>query len=80
MKEKHLKIPDPSEHFSYVIINNSPHYKDDGRKSIRIADYIEFLKIAKEHNMKIDINYYLEKTVTMCTYFINKDIIFNYIN
>ena len=32
---------------------------------------MEYLDFAKEHNMKIDINYYLEKTAGLCARFIN---------
>ena len=34
---------------------------------------MEYADIAKEQNMKIDINYYLEITTAMCVHFINED-------
>ncbi|RIB27452.1 hypothetical protein C2G38_2160543 [Gigaspora rosea] len=34
---------------------------------------VQFPDIAKELNMEIDINYYLEKTVGLCAHFINDD-------
>ncbi|CAI2200305.1 9520_t:CDS:2, partial [Funneliformis geosporum] len=34
----------------YVKVNDSPHYKEDGLKSIRKGDYMEYPKIAKEFN------------------------------
>jgi len=71
--EKNIKIPDSGEHFSYVVVNNDPRYKEDGTKSTRKGDYMEFANIAKEFNMEIDINYYLEQTVGMCARFINED-------
>ena len=71
--EKNIKIPDSGEHFSYVIVNDGPRYKEDGTKSTRKGDYMEFANIAKEFNMEIDISYYLEQTVGMCARFINKD-------
>ena len=71
--EKNIKIPDSGEHFSYVVVNDGAHYKEDDTKSIRKDDYMEFANIAKEFNMKIDIRYYLEQTVGMCARFINED-------
>ena len=71
--EKNINIPDSGEHFSYVVMNDGPHYKEDGMKSTRKGDYMEFANIAKEFNMEIDISYYLEQTVGMCIRFINED-------
>ena len=34
---------------------------------------MEFSEIAKEYNMEIDINHYLEKMVRMCVRFINEN-------
>ena len=34
---------------------------------------MEYVDIAKERNMEIDINYYLGTTVGMCARFINED-------
>jgi hypothetical protein len=53
--KKNIKIPDSGEHFSYVVVNDGPRYKEDGTKSTRKGDYIEFTNIAKEFNMEIDI-------------------------
>ncbi|RIA79364.1 hypothetical protein C1645_840873 [Glomus cerebriforme] len=71
--EKNIKIPDSGEHFSYVVVNDGPHYKEDGSKSTRKGNYMEFANIAKEQNMGIDIGHYLEQTVEMCARFINED-------
>ena len=74
MREKNERIPDPGEQFSYVVVKGPPLYNEKGRKEPhRIGDYIEYADIAKELNMEIDINYYLEKTVGMCARFINED-------
>ena len=74
--EKNIKIPDSGEHFSYVVVNDGPCYKEDGTKSTRKGDYMEFANIAKEFNMEIDISYYLKQTVGMCARFINEDDMF----
>ncbi|RIA82550.1 hypothetical protein C1645_835203 [Glomus cerebriforme] len=62
--------------FSYVVVNDDSRYKEDGMKSTRKGDYMEFVNIAKEFNMEIDVSYYLEQMVGMCTCFINKDDMF----
>ncbi|CAI2195182.1 8216_t:CDS:2, partial [Funneliformis geosporum] len=72
-RRKNIKIPDSDEQFSYVVVNDGPRYKEDGTKSTRKGDYMEFANIAKEFNMEIDIRYYLEQTVGMCARFINED-------
>ena len=71
MKEKKLSIPDPSERFSYVVVNGLP-LRDEKDQKIprRNADYMEYPDFAKEHNMEIDINHYLEKTAGLCARFI----------
>ena len=74
--EKNVKIPDSGEHFSYVVVNDGARYKEDGTKSTRKGDYMEFANIVKEFNMEIDVSYYLEQTVGMCTCFINEDDMF----
>src|SRR3954449_12710569 len=72
MKEKKMSIPDPSERFSYVVVNGLP-LRDEKDQKIprRNADYMEYPDFAKEHNMEIDINHYLEKTAGLCACFIN---------
>ncbi|RGB22618.1 hypothetical protein C1646_775809 [Rhizophagus diaphanus] len=40
---------------------------------MKFGDYMEYVGIAKEKNMEIDINYYLGTTVGMCARFINED-------
>ncbi len=72
-EEKNIKFPDSGKHFSYVVMNDGSRYKEDGMKSIRKGDYMEFANIAKEFNMEIDISYYLEQMVGMCARFINED-------
>ena len=72
MKEKKLSIPDPGERFSYVVISGPPLRDEKNRKiPRRNADYMEYPDFAKEHNMEIDINHYLEKTAGLCARFIN---------
>src|ERR1044072_5804082 len=72
MKEKKLSIPDPGERFSYVVISGPPLRDEKNRKiPRRNADYMEYPNFAKEHNMEIDINHYLEKTAGLCARFIN---------
>src|SRR3954452_13039845 len=63
MREKNKRIPDPSECFSYVVVKGPPFYnKEDKKKPHRVGDFMEYVDIAKEQNMKIDINYYLGTT------------------
>ncbi|GES83053.1 DNA polymerase family B-domain-containing protein [Rhizophagus clarus] len=74
MREKNEMIPDPGERFNYVVVKGPPLYNEEGQKEQhRVGDYMEYADIAKELNMEIDINYYLEKTVGMCAHFINED-------
>ena len=74
MRERNERIPDPGERFSYVVVKGPPLYNEQGRKvPHRVGDYMEYADIAKERNMKIDINYYLGTTVGMCACFINED-------
>ncbi|CAG8679080.1 6863_t:CDS:2, partial [Cetraspora pellucida] len=40
---------------------------------IKVDNYMEYLEFAKEQNMKININYYLESMLGLCAWFINKD-------
>ncbi|CAI2189653.1 4914_t:CDS:2, partial [Funneliformis geosporum] len=75
-QRKKYKDPDSGKRFSYIVVNDGPHYKKDDSKSTRKGDYMKFPEIAKEFNMKIDIRHYLEQTVGMCARFINKDNIF----
>ncbi|RIA82420.1 hypothetical protein C1645_835403 [Glomus cerebriforme] len=72
-REKNIKIPDSGEHFSYVVVNDGPRYKENGTKSSRKGDYMEFANIVKEQNMEINIGHYLEKTMGLCARFINDD-------
>ncbi|CAI2181922.1 13022_t:CDS:2 [Funneliformis geosporum] len=45
-----------------------------GRKELhRVSDFMKYADIAKEQNMKIDINYYLEIIIAICVCFINED-------
>ena len=74
MRERNERIPNPGEWFSYVIVKGLSLYNKEGRKeSYRVGDYMEYVDKAKEFNMEIDINYYLDKTVGMCAWFINED-------
>ncbi|KAF0392177.1 DNA/RNA polymerase [Gigaspora margarita] len=67
-------LREASERFSYVVVKGE-RYRDENGRLIprRNANYMEFPDIAKEFNMEIDINYYLEKTVGLCARFINND-------
>ncbi|CAB5186435.1 unnamed protein product [Rhizophagus irregularis] len=74
MREKGLKIPDPGERFSYVLVKGERQRDEKGRLiARRIADYMEYPETVKKYNMEIDIYYYLEKTLGMCARFINED-------
>ncbi|RIA85344.1 hypothetical protein C1645_830949 [Glomus cerebriforme] len=74
MRERNERIPDPGERFSYIIVKGPLLYNKKSRKEPhRVGDYMEYTNIAKEENMKIDINYYLGTTVAMCACFINED-------
>jgi DNA polymerase elongation subunit (family B) len=74
MEERGKKKPDPGERFSYVVVKG-PRLRDEKGRLIpyRVGAFMEYADIAKEQNMEIDINYYLEKTVGMCARFINED-------
>ncbi|RIA96631.1 hypothetical protein C1645_815172 [Glomus cerebriforme] len=62
---------------NYVVIKGPLLYNKQDRKELhRVEDYMEYADNAKELNMEIDINYYLEKMVGMCTRFINENDIF----
>ena len=74
MKEKKLNIPDPGERFSYVIIKGERYRDEKGRLiSYRLGDYMEYPEFAKEQNMEININHYIESTLGLCARFINED-------
>ncbi|RIB15868.1 hypothetical protein C2G38_2191387 [Gigaspora rosea] len=74
IKEKKLNIPDPSEHFSYVVVKGE-RYCDEKSRLIpyRVSDYMEYPEFAKEQNMEININYYLESVLGLCALFINEN-------
>jgi len=74
MKEKQLNIPDPGEHFSYVVVKGERCRDEKGRLiQYRVGDYMEYPEFAKEQNMEININHYLESTLGLCARFINED-------
>ena len=74
IRERNKRIFDSGEQFSYIIVKGSHLHDEKGRLiPYRVGDYMEYLNIAKEQNMKIDINYYLGTTVGMCAHFINED-------
>ena len=74
MREKNKRISDPSEQFSYIVVKDLPLYNEEGRKELhRVEDYMEYADIIKEFNIEININYYLEKMIRMCVYFINEN-------
>ena len=74
MRERNERISDSSERFSYIVVKDLPLYNKESRKeSHRVGDFMEYVNITKEQNMKIDINYYLGTTVRMCAHFINED-------
>ncbi|CAB5208415.1 unnamed protein product [Rhizophagus irregularis] len=74
MERENERIPDPGEHFSYVVVKGPRLRNEKGRLiPYRVGDYMEYADIAKEQNMEIDINYYLGTTVGMCARFINED-------
>src|ERR1044072_1859575 len=43
--EKNIKISNFDKHFSYVVVNDSSRYKENGTKSTRKSDYMEFANI-----------------------------------
>jgi hypothetical protein len=74
MEERNERIPDPGERFSYVVVKSPPFYNKEARKKPhRVGNFMEYVNIAKEQNMEIDIKYYLGITVGMCAWFINED-------
>ena len=74
MREKNERISDPSKQFNYVVIKGPLLYNEQGRKvPHRVGNYMEYVDIAKEQNMEIDINYYLGTTVGMYVHFINEN-------
>ncbi|RIB03708.1 hypothetical protein C2G38_2286783 [Gigaspora rosea] len=74
MKEKKINIPDPGERFSYVVVKGE-RYRDEKSRLIpyRVGDYMEYPEFAKEQNMEININHYLESVLGLCARFINED-------
>ncbi len=74
IRERNKRIFDSGEQFSYIIVKGSHLHDEKGRLiPYRVRDYMEYLNIAKEQNMKIDINYYLGITVVMYARFINEN-------
>ncbi|CAG8641655.1 8224_t:CDS:2, partial [Acaulospora morrowiae] len=69
-----IKIKTSAEKFSHVIVKDPPFYNKKNRKEpYRISNFMEYADITKEQNIEIDINYYLEVTMTICVWFINED-------
>ncbi|CAG8770545.1 7682_t:CDS:1, partial [Dentiscutata heterogama] len=68
-------IPDPEECFSYVMVYPDKVFDLFGFKlTIRKADQMEFVDIAKELNRKLDLSYYFENTINrLCARFIIYD-------
>ncbi|CAI2192453.1 12292_t:CDS:1, partial [Funneliformis geosporum] len=74
MRERNKRIPDSSECFSYIIVKGPSLYNKEGRKEQhKVGDFMKYADIAKEQNMKIDINYYLETITAIYACFINED-------
>lgn len=55
----------PGERINYVIVKKYPfNYDIKGKKTkLSIGDKMEIAEIAKEENMKIDLDYYMEKSI-----------------
>ncbi|CAB4435828.1 unnamed protein product [Rhizophagus irregularis] len=74
MREKGLKIPDPGERFSFVVVKKPPLYSKKGKeKQVNVGERMEYSDNAKKDKMEIDINYYIDKTRGLCARFINND-------
>jgi len=71
---KYLYAPlEPGERFSYVLIDTDLLYDIRGRKiSIKQGDIMEYVYVAREQNMKINVVYYLvHYIIGICARFIN---------
>src|SRR6266516_1198241 len=69
------KIPDPGEHFSYVVLQPDTVFDLSGKKlKLPKADRMEFIDIAKELGRSIDLSHYFKNTITsLCARFIMYD-------
>ena len=59
------EIPEPGERFEYVVVEND--------SSQKVGDKMEYPKVARHLDKKIDISYYLKTVVSLCARFINYD-------
>lgn len=64
MKERGIKVK-PWERFNYVIVQKNPFFYDyRGRKqTLSVGDKMEYATQAKEMNMKIDLDYYMQGSI-----------------
>lgn len=66
MREGGFRIPEPYERFKVVVIRKYPYKYDlKGRQIVlKKGDKIEYLELAIEKNLEIDLNYYFEGELT----------------
>lgn len=64
MLERGIKVK-PWDRFNYVIVKKNPYFYDHRgcKKSLQVGDRMEYPKIAKELDMKIDLDYYMKKSI-----------------
>lgn len=60
MKENNLPLPEPYERFNYLMIKKYPYTYDLKGKQTKLngSDQMEYLEVAKENKMEIDLMYY----------------------
>lgn len=66
--------PEPGSRFSYLIVDSGPRINIRGMSegSPKKGDLMEYVEVAKKHNMLINVVYYLEHYVVgLCARFIN---------
>ncbi len=59
------EISEPGKQFEYVVVEND--------SSQKVGDKMEYPKVARHLDKKIDINYYLKSVVRLYVRFINYD-------
>lgn len=75
-KELDYIEPEPGSRFSYLIVDSGPTFSLEGYVSSGSTkgDLMEYVDVAKKHNMRIDVPYYLiHYVVGLCARFINYD-------
>jgi DNA polymerase elongation subunit (family B) len=77
-KELLYELPEAGERFNYVLVKKdlvSDMFDTKGRKKIiKVGDKMEFINVAKNNNLPIDIAFYMKSYVVgICARFINYD-------